>query len=788
MKKHPDDYYNDGIFEMARFGKNIIMKNNITSKQHKQLTEKLIGKYDEMMYEINDKVVLIKDKILKCDPVQLLSFSADMGLMTFANIFSEFNVPGQNIPIVRATEYIQSIFVSLPFPRNEKNIVKEENGELFFEIMKDIEELYELINVFYICWGFKLEVLIPNIDENMKKFLMEAQLQYLVRGQRYQIFEAEYYKKILSTHNNIFVELFDVTVSDIIEGIKKLQYSLTQGKADVLNKSYNIIDQFETYQSNKEEKFLLEHKSEVEEFYNKIFGTHLREVTKNTGWPEKFVDELSWELNSYTSFFNQQEFSGWPIIDLPIFKRPFIKIENVSYCFDYYSFIDNFYRVLQKTVTRLCPSYKWADQQNIASETMVEEIFRTLLPNCITYSSNHYPINESLKNTAENDLLVLYDDTIIIVEVKAGSFVYTPPINDYKSHIRSYKTLIEKADYQCHRTKEYLTNQNYPPIYDDNLNIKANIDMTKISYIYMMSVTIDNINTFAAKAEKMNFLNLKSNTISVAVDDLMVYREYFKSPLTFLHFLQQRSIATQEPKLALNDELDHLGMYINHNCYALQPDNISKKAHISFIGYREEIDDYFCKLYHPQLNPKKPEPDIPKLIAEIINYLEGNSVECRSQIANYLLNFSSETRNDFCEQVEYVLKRQINTKSVIPIHTAGSEDSLRYTCIINQERVVETNEIKKRDYTLACLLWNNETERVLIDLYFEGDNKFKKIQFKRYNKSDIKSDEIERLQIIGQKIASNRIEQYKRTHKIKVSRNDMCPCGSGNKYKRCCGK
>ena len=88
-------------------------------------------------------------------------------------------------------------------------------------------------------------------------------------------------------------------------------------------------------------------------------------------------------------------------------------------------------------------------------------------------------------------------------------------------------------------------------LYDENHKVKAVIDMDKISSIFMMSVTIDNINAFAAKAEKLRFMQLKSNAISIAVDDLMVYREYFNSPLMFLHFLQQRSLATQESKLAL---------------------------------------------------------------------------------------------------------------------------------------------------------------------------------------------------------------------------------------------
>jgi len=64
----------------------------------------------------------------------------------------------------------------------------------------------------------------------------------------------------------------------------------------------------------------------------------------------------------------------------------------------------------------------------------------------------------------------------------------------------------------------------------------------------------------------MSFLNLKSRAISISMDDLMVYCDYFESPWFFMHYLKQREAATQIETLALYDELDHLGLYINYNC------------------------------------------------------------------------------------------------------------------------------------------------------------------------------------------------------------------------------
>lgn len=782
-----DDYFNNGLVELARFGKHIVFKNNMSSNQQKQFTAYLKSKYLEETQKVNEKISAIKEKILRCDPIQLLSFSSIQGLMPFVNLFSESQGSFQDIPIARATEYIQSILVSASC--NSLEYLDGDPSSLFFEILKDIEELHSLIQNFYVCWIAKLEDLVPGTENDILKSIIEAQIMYLVRGHRYPVFEIEYYQKLLQEHDDIFKDVFGISSTDIINGISKLQYSLTQGKVDALNQFQNIFEEFQNYKVEEQDAFFAEHKQENEDFYNKFFGTQLHDVAKITQWPDNFIKELSWELDDKTNFFNDSPFAGWPIIDLPVFKRPFIRINNISYCFDYYSFIDNFYRVIQKTITRLRPHYKWSDNQQVASEKMVENIFQSLLPHCITYRSNYYPINNSMKQTAENDLIVLYDDVLIIVEVKAGSFVYTPPILDFDAHIKSYKSLIEKADWQCQRTKDYLTGKSQPLLYDANHIVKAAIDMDKISSIFMMSVTIDNINTFAAKAEKLRFMQLKSNAISIAVDDLMVYREYFNSPLMFLHFLQQRSLAIQESKLALNDELDHLGMYIKHNCYCFQTNKISKESVGNFIGYREDLDNYFCKLYHPQLSPKKPLPNIPDLFLRIIHYLEVESIEGRSSIANYFLNFSTDAKNDFCNQVNYVLNRQKEIKRDIPIHVAGAgENSLRYTCFVDQHGVIESSYSRKREYTLACLSWNNDPDRYLINLCFDSIGNFIKVELKRFTSQDIKPEESDQIYQLGKEVAERRMFQYHQTHKGKIGRNQLCPCGSGKKYKKCCGR
>ena len=151
-------------------------------------------------------------------------------------------------------------------------------------------------------------------------------------------------------------------------------------------------------------------------------------------------------------------YKNWPIVSLPVRRKPFIRLNGNSYCFYYYTLMDNFYRVIRETLIECDADYEqiWQIKQKEASEEFVAEIFSNLLPGCTCYASNYFSPTNKKGSLVENDLIVRYHDSIIIVEVKAGSFTYAPPLTDWNNHVRDYKSLIEKADHQCSRVHEYL--------------------------------------------------------------------------------------------------------------------------------------------------------------------------------------------------------------------------------------------------------------------------------------------------------------------------------------------
>lgn len=781
-----DEYYNDGIFELARYGKVVSMRNLNTPKQQEKMIAFYKEEYPKVKERIDEKIQNIKNKISICNPLKLLKFTKDMAMLSQMNKFSEFDYSNEENVVIRAQEYIQSILVSTEnhFDDTES---KEDQDKRWHSVLADIEDLYKEFMYFYSYWSaYKKDTGV--ISDEMMHYIVESQMLYLVRGNRYQVFELEPLKNLLPTHNDVLVELFSVTADQVIEGLVKLQYSMSQGLADAwmdMGKKYDEfcekVDLGADYEATIEDGRDL-----MNPIFEKVFGEALNDISRVTGWNSRLIDSLSLGVGESNSFFDGSEFSGWPIMEMPTKKKPFIKIDGIAYGFDYYSLFDNIYRALQKEIFRLKPEYvdTWSKRQNLASENMVKSLFLKLLPGATAYTGNYYPVSNSLKQMNENDLLIKYENYLFIIEVKAGSFPQTPPINDFDAHIKAYTKLAQEADSQCSRTIKYINEHQPAPFYDANKLKKFEINsISEFKDIYSFSVTVDNFNEFAAKAEKLNFITLSSKTIVISYDDLLVYKNYFDSPTHFLHFLKQRKLAIDIPQIALNDELDHLGMYIRYNMYSITASEFPTEHRVNWRGFRKDLDDYFCSLYLPELNPTKPLQGIPHEITEILQLLEQGTEKNKIDVAHFLLDMSSEAKEDFSKAIHHALRRQPQIGRMVVISAFGE---IKYCLFVSTPGIKMMDIAERQDYVLSAILSNESMPIMWINLDYDKDGNLLDVMGKQCSYFDIPISDIDRLKELSVEYAKSRVACFQRQNHRKVGRNDPCPCGSGKKYKKCC--
>ena len=781
----PDDYLFTGEFEMARFGTNVFVKNHRTPSQQKEYMQYLCDEYPKKYKEIDQKLQSIRELITECDPLFVLMYFKSVVAASQINIFSEIEYTSATNTAMRAQEYVQSVLVSTK-NKHDSSMSQEEQERLCERILSEFEDVYKKIPLFYNFWGAKVKVS-EEISDDLLTNIVESQYMYWVRGNRYQIFELEPIKNLLPPHDSVLQELFGMTSDDIIRGLDKLRYSLSQGYADSWMDLHRSFDKYlaalEAGASESEA-----HQSvsqQMDGITDKVFGSKLNDVIEVTGWNPSFVDALSYEVGECESFLGDEEFSGWPVVELPIMRKPFIKIGDRSYAFLYYTLFDNIYRNIQKLIFKEKKDYPdvWQEKQCVASEEMVKDLFLKLLPGADAYVGNYYPVRASLKQTNENDILIIYKNYLFIIEVKAGSFPISPPITDFQSHISAYKKLAEVADFQCKRTFDYVKAHTPAKFYDSEKNFKFEVpDLALFDDVFAFSVTVDNFNEFAAKAEKLSFISVSKDTIVISFDDLLVYNGFFDSPIAFLHYLKQRKMAMSIPQFQMFDELDHLGLYIDRNMYALNPSQYRDVKNVFWNGFRKEIDTYFDMLYSCPDKVQKPQQDIPEGIRKIVDFLTTDVTEEKIKLAHFLLDLSTDAKKDFEDQLQYALRRQRQLGRMVPIVAFGE---IKYCAFVNTPKITPLSESQQRDYSYAAASRNENIPVMWIALEYDTQNTLVSVRGKKCLLSDLNAKEADRIRHIGFEKAKDWIALYERRHG-KVGRNDYCPCGSGKKYKFCC--
>jgi len=606
-----DQYYSNGLIELKQSGKHVIMKSLLDKQEKKGLKRAFADDFPERKKDVEDRVELIRNLVGELDPASLLMFSSDTQLMSFMRT-GEAEADAEAKQVVeehppRATEYIQSLLVAKNGVIASPNGLIDGHDNAFLgkasRVLAEIEKSEVDIRNFL----FSLHAVLDSElrDADLTKFVVEAQFMYMVRGKRYQSHQLEYHERLLCHHSSEFEEKFGLSADEVLNGLGNLEHALSNGKIEAWNSLAKVVSRQEEVMSEggvpcpSQEDINAAQRS-----VDELFSLEYFDVARITSWPDDFVRELSYEIGECPWPSPSQGYEYWPITYLPVMRRPFIRVGGKSYCFDYYTLMDNFYRSVYWSLCNDDDTLKnaWNKSQQTASELATKDIFLEIMPSCKAFRNVYYrPIDSGKGSLSESDLLLVCDNAVFVVEVKAGSFVYTPPFIDYKAHISSYKSLLEKADHQCDRTMRYLlsykgSKDELAPLLNSVGEQVWELDMGSIDHIFALSVTADNINEFASRAERLSFLQLRCGAISIALDDLMVYRDYFDNPDSFIEYLRMRCKASRDERLALDDEVDHLGMYAEFGDYAAYADSLPENAVLNFIGFRDDFDEFYGKL------------------------------------------------------------------------------------------------------------------------------------------------------------------------------------------------
>lgn len=805
----PDEEFIHGPLRIARYGRHVVFESNWPDGAHTEMIEKAAGDHTEVVKEIDALVQAIAEMVRTLPPDQLLHRAWGEFSVRALKIEAEAEFTTEDAIALRMIDYIQSVIVSVKPAEQQKAELGDEDWKA---LRQKVEQLFRKLNFDYqICRTAKTKTEDPSYNDDVEEFYYKAQMYWCnVRGARYQNHEIPYLRDMFRPHSAILEELFGLTAEAFVGELAKIWHSLTYGMTDTLVEMESFrndtldalkakltaeVPESDTSFRELMQKVIVDNGwSERQELISsRFFGLKLFDVAKITSLPQALIDELSWGPGEESGFFADGEFRGWPLRIWPTFKRPFIRLGNRSYCFDLHSLFDGIYRIIQRLVLRLKPEYRetWNKLQQELSEELPIKYFQTLLPGATTHRSVYYRWHaepgDSEKNWCETDGLLVYDDHLFIIEARAGAFTYTSPANDFPAFIASLRNLVLKPATQGRRFLDYLTSADKVELFDKDHKKVGELTKGTFRQIIICPVTLDPFTEMAAQVQHLRRVGIGvgSHPVwAISLDDLRVYADIFENPLLFLHYVDQRMRAFQSDLIQLDDELDHLGLYFEHNNYALYAEHLrgTSEAKMSFTGYRSEIDKFFRERLLEAATPPPLKQEMPGRLTEIVAFLSNSEKIGRAELSAYLLDLDDDTRKGICDAINTELLAQPTTKRPKPFSSYGE---VAITVYCYTELWAHRDANKSLEHARSALLVGTEERRFLLELNYSDNGQLVDIHWQWVDRAGIPAHMLPRLQQTAETLRTTRVAKAK-SDRRKIGRNEYCPCGSGKKYKKCC--
>ncbi|QLB20011.1 prepilin peptidase [Mannheimia granulomatis] len=506
----------------------------------------------------------------------------------------------------------------------------------------------------------------------------------------------------------------------------------------------------------------------------------IKEISINTGIDKEIVEDIikSFSLSNYEDMSLFNSFGAFNSTN----AYPILLLENGKFIlFQHYSLTEAVYE------TPFFWFNKDKNYQNIAMEhrgQFTEDFSYERLKS--VFGNNNVFKNVEIQDTNSNklgeiDVLVTFGNRAIILQAKAKKLTILARQGNDDALQDDFQKAIQLSYDQAVECGIFLLDSKTRLILPTGNKLKINRDFAEI---YPFSVVSDHYPALATQAR--NFLNQTVHNIIkpafvIDIFALDVICEMLCTPLYFLSYIHRRAMYTD--KFLANHELTILSYHLKQNLY-LQ-DNFT----LMHLGDDLGVD--LDLAMESRRNGLSNQYDVDGILTKykgtffekLIKDIERNSDSNLIDLGLELLMVNEDTVKTLNESFDIIHRKSIidrkehnlvltfdeNHSIGLIIHCTNSPNDIAIQSLDNH------CEIRKYKYK-ADRWFGIAVDIDKADLRF-GINKTYKWE---------QSDEMDKICGIfpfsRKAISSSHISGYKN----KIGRNDMCPCGSGKKYKKCC--
>ena len=640
--------------------------------------------------QVNNKIAEALEELRFYSPLKILKIIKLFDVVSKEGQYSETQEDIENIKLREIKRYLTSVYMSYKIDFVDEALCKEysyENIKTLFNKISDACKYSELYLAFHK----------DNGDVNEAVQLYES-----VDGRTYICFSYSILSALLQAQADLLQNCYHIEYKDFDDGLKKLWEQLI---------CLQIPKQLK-------ESELIYHVDEIVDKSNCC-------IEDITGWPNQLIRDLSYELGEDTSFFCRDKYPGWYGVEMSITKKPFIRIEGFSYCFDHNICFDCFYRAIQKVIQSKSNQMliEWKENQTQITEKLTGELLAKVFDKSENYNNVYY---QSDKKWVEADGLIVYNNLIINYEVKGGAYTPDSIYLNAVSHEKAEETLIVKAIKQAKRFVKQLKKDRKLDLYDEQKNYIKTITIDDETLLIPIAVTLEplgEINCIYNNGIGKDPEN--EGVIILSLYDLVIYSNFFTSPIFFAHYLSERIKPINKINLSNSDELNYLGNYLDNIKFFEYLNNnvkhdfkLKNSGQIILAPAYEDIDKYFA------IGMKSARPDfrVDAFLKQIIYALDNSECSNKIEMGLFLLNLSEDVQNRLKDNVIDILDRQNKRCAFSSMLLKLLDDEEHPIFLFANKGQCYATVTKARDYSIAyAIAFHCESVQYLI-INFQSDD------------------------------------------------------------------
>lgn len=633
----------------------------------------------------------------------------------------------------------------------------------------------------------------------------------MLRGNRYQVLEEEFYRYVLSPHDDVLKEVYGVGAADIAEGFQAMADATRSGHANAImemTKQFEAAQDFAVAQDQPVADVMeewvaanAEQSKAAGRAMDDMFRGGIANVSRHTKLPPTLLADLAYRRGEEIEFFAAGDFAGTPYRTLPARKKPLIQLESDYYAVDPCFTRDAGYRALLYNLLRRKPDYKktFEDRQKTMSEAAFADILAAQLPSATVLQEVYYK-DPTSKQWSENDTLILVDDVLFLIEAKAGAAAtIASPALDFGRHAQSVQDLVLKAYKQCERFFNYLNSAGEVPLYhlvDGKYEECVRVRRSDYRVMVPIGLTVESFSPFSAYCKELPQVEPllgKHAFISLSIDDLFVLKRFLPTPGSFAHYMEVRQAIAGIRQAHLFDEFDHLGAYLKKNRFDQDIADQLKDGKVNML-ILDGMSDIVDRSFEGEDWESGPFPtqDFPEEVLKLLEALDATRACGWLSAESNIRDFGEESRNNLAKMLSDL--RQTLDQYPARYFILSGDGKPLFVWLQKHEHQIDWQKVNDKASAAALAVKASNLIGIVAEVspngtYHRAQSFAVHMPTERTEKNAYIYEDAERMAQPARAVNFNQPKNIITPRKTKkLGRNDPCPCGSGAKYKKCHGR